>query len=784
MNIIFEYLEVQNFKSIGECITFNYKDFSGLNFIIGTNLDQPGSKNGSGKSVLTVDALVFALFGRTLKNTNNSYIQNRYCSKKLETFSKITFSVDNVRYRSESYIKNSSTVKMLLFKENDNEETGWEDLTQCSVIKTRQYIQEHILNCTFDIFKTAIIIAASDCLNFYEGMNKNQKRLYIENMFNLNCFGDMYAFAKSDLNDIKKEISYSNNEIINITENLSGLKLKSDKHNEEINNSLDELKAKIVSNAEKYKKLSANLDRLVQSLNNYENIDVEYNICIGNLKETTDKLHKVEHDCTKASCKIESLKNAISDFNKLKAMACEDNILDLKNKYDTANKEYNNLLEKYSLLNKDLNNFSNIEELLKNINSQILERNTVINNLNSELLDIKSKVTAIQTAKQEVDDIKTVLCKDCTDKINIKFDYNTKEKAIKKLNEKISLLTDNINKNNIIINDLNIQSADTSNKLKEKQKLISDINILKNDIKYKLNEVNKLKSDYEKIENKANSINNTFDCTKKEQTIKLLEQFIIDKNTEKTNFLNIIKELNIKINNFETLLKNKNDVVSNISLIKSDIKYIKADIINLKKSYTDTQLKTTNNPFIDLINDTENKLSDEQNKIKDLNDNALHIEILKDIFSENGVKKHIIKNLVSVLNSLIQKYLSEIGAEFLVCFDETFEFKFITLNGECEYSNFSAGEKQRIQIATMLAFRDLILNGKINSNILIIDEMLDQAVDSIAIKKITNILQRKSIELNQATFVISHRSEITEDNIFNHIIEVIKENGISTINVI
>ena len=45
-------------------------------------------------------------------------------------------------------------------------------------------------------------------------------------------------------------------------------------------------------------------------------------------------------------------------------------------------------------------------------------------------------------------------------------------------------------------------------------------------------------------------------------------------------------------------------------------------------------------------------------------------------------------------------------------FDESFDFKFITLNGECEYSSFSAGERQRIQIATILAFRDLILNGK------------------------------------------------------------------------
>ena len=52
MNIIFETLEVQNFKSIGDLVILNYGDFAGLNFVIGNNLDNPGSKNGCGKSVV------------------------------------------------------------------------------------------------------------------------------------------------------------------------------------------------------------------------------------------------------------------------------------------------------------------------------------------------------------------------------------------------------------------------------------------------------------------------------------------------------------------------------------------------------------------------------------------------------------------------------------------------------------------------------------------------------------------------------------------------------------
>jgi hypothetical protein len=72
MNIEFEKIEVQNFKSIGEMISFDYREFKGLNFVYGKNLDMPNAKNGSGKTNLLIDALMFALIGKTLKNTNNN----------------------------------------------------------------------------------------------------------------------------------------------------------------------------------------------------------------------------------------------------------------------------------------------------------------------------------------------------------------------------------------------------------------------------------------------------------------------------------------------------------------------------------------------------------------------------------------------------------------------------------------------------------------------------------------------------------------------------------------
>lgn len=123
-----------------------------------------------------------------MKNTNNKYIPNRYCDSKLKSYVKLHFSVDGVKYTSECFCKPKFGTVGMELKVFNTETQEWDDITQASVIKTRQYIQENILGCSFDLFKTAIVVSASDCMNFYENMGKQAKRNFIENIFNLNCF--------------------------------------------------------------------------------------------------------------------------------------------------------------------------------------------------------------------------------------------------------------------------------------------------------------------------------------------------------------------------------------------------------------------------------------------------------------------------------------------------------------------------------------------------------------------------------------------------------------------
>ena len=493
---------------------------------------------------------------------------------------------------------------MELLKYN-SEINDWEDITQSSVIKTRQYIQDNILGCSFDLFKTAIVVSASDSMNFYENMGKQAKRNFIENIFNLNCFGIMFADIKSDLNSLKKEITYLNNEILKTAQRAESLSHK------------------------------------------YEDFDKKLSTDIQSLKE-----------------------EMLAKYNELTGY---------KNTINT--------------LKAELATYDELSETYSNIKLKVKKLNAGIKTVESEILEIKYNIKSINQVLSEIKKLKAGLCETCTELFNSRYEFDKKTQEIESLNAELEVKNGNLEKLNTALETyqteeetVSTQLSDLSAKKHEEDRLIYKVQMLTDDIK-------KLKVEYDKLSNDAS-------------------------------------------NPFKELLEKSQDELS--------------------------QLKTQ---MINYVN------------------NSKHLELLRDACSENGVKRFIIKDIVKLLNSLIQKYLNEIGAEYLVYFDESFEFKFITVNGECEFSNFSTGERQRIQIATLLAFRDLILNGKINSNIFVIDEFLDSGIDAIAIKNILNILAKKSIESNQNIFIISHRQETTESVIFNHIIEVIKENGISTLKI-
>lgn len=203
----------------------------------------------------------------------------------------------------------------------------------------------------------------------------------------------------------------------------------------------------------------------------------------------------------------------------------------------------------------------------------------------------------------------------------------------------------------------------------------------------------------------------------------------------------------------------------------TEIKSIESKIIEEKASQP---------PFDEMINTTKTKHESVNTRLKDYYKKKAMYDIIITTVGEEGAKKYLIKDLADVLNGLVQKYVQEMGGEYTCVFDESFDVKFLTTTGECEYSSFSMGERQRINLAVMMAFQDL-QSTNLEPSISVFDEVLDHGVDTYGFKAAINILKRRALDRKQTVFVISHREAATDEGLFHNVIEVEKKASMTRI---
>lgn len=196
------------------------------------------------------------------------------------------------------------------------------------------------------------------------------------------------------------------------------------------------------------------------------------------------------------------------------------------------------------------------------------------------------------------------------------------------------------------------------------------------------------------------------------------------------------------------------------------------------------RLRDEANPYTSLVDKCNNDISHETKKVSSIEASMKYLSFAESIVSQETIRKFIIKDLVVLLNNKVKTYLTKLGANYYVKFDEDMDYEFVTPTGTCEWGNFSAGEKTRIMIATSFAFRDFmsIRNG-LSSSILVLDEYFDSAIDSICIESILALLNDFSKSQHQDIFIITHRQEVSPDT-FDRTLLVEKTNNMSTIKVI
>lgn len=230
-----------------------------------------------------------------------------------------------------------------------------------------------------------------------------------------------------------------------------------------------------------------------------------------------------------------------------------------------------------------------------------------------------------------------------------------------------------------------------------------------------------------------------------------------------------ITEANSKI---RTLTEAFNKANRELILLESRISSMNSDI---KKTESET------NPFVDLYKTNRANIDAENDALAKIEAKYKYLKFAEGIVSQETLRKFIIADLIGLLNNKIKMYLTKMGSRYTVVFDSDMNYKFVTTGGECQFGNFSGGEKYRIMIATSFAFRDFmsIRNG-LNTNILVCDEFFDSAISSACLRHITDILKGYVDDYKQNVYIITQRQEL-EPSMIDNLIQVVKQNDISRI---
>src|SRR5690606_11273816 len=150
------------------------------------------------------------------------------------------------------------------------------------------------------------------------------------------------------------------------------------------------------------------------------------------------------------------------------------------------------------------------------------------------------------------------------------------------------------------------------------------------------------------------------------------------------------------------------------------------------------------------------------------------------LLKDGGIKAKIIKQYIPIMNKMINKYLAQM--DFFVQFELDENFNATTksrFRDDFSYQNFSEGEKLRIDLAILFAWRAIAkMRNSAATNLLIMDEVLDGALDANGMDEFLTIIQEANKDSN--VFVISHRGDQLFDK-FHSVIKFEKQGNFSRI---
>lgn len=314
------------------------------------------------------------------------------------------------------------------------------------------------------------------------------------------------------------------------------------------------------------------------------------------------------------------------------------------------------------------------------------------------------------------------------------------------------------------------------------------------EVKEKLNKFILLEKSIEdnrkKIRKEIEFLENNDNCPTCKQGID--ENHKKEHNKERTDKISELEQglwdLDLKVKDYNDRLEEISVIQSEIQTIQNEIAVLQSEVISNQKYVKKIEQEITalqqesedSTNYEEKLKESEKKLQSYETNREELTDTEFYYDTAMKVLTDSGIRTRVIRQFLPIMNKLINKYLASM--EFFVDFHLDEEFKETIksrFRDEFKYANFSEGEKMRIDLALLFTWRSIAkLRNSVNTNILVLDEIMDSSLDEAGTEEFLNII--RNLTENQNTFVISHKGEILYEK-FDNVIRFKKDKNFSTI---
>jgi DNA repair exonuclease SbcCD ATPase subunit len=363
-NITFNKISIKNFLSVGtQPVVVDFK--RGLHIITGVNRDKEDRRNGVGKSTIA-DAVYFSVFGETLRDLKKENIINNVNKKTCEVVLDASITVADKKEDIQIF-RTLEPSKCFIY-------VNGEDRTRDSIANTNEFIMNK-LNCTPEVFQNCVIMTINNTIPFM-AKKKQEKRKFIEDIFNLSIFGDMLNILKTDVSDTKKAYDI---EVTRYDESQKTI-LSLNKQKEDSSSERTRKKEKYLNRQENNAKEIKEISKLLKAFEiaDIESLKKELDEQELNVEKVDKRIQDIRHTISEKKTLINQASKKIISIGTDKSVCptCLRDIKDvdrdhIKNEIKIIEKEIEEYNASIQRITKDDNQLVTLQDKLKNKIQQI-----------------------------------------------------------------------------------------------------------------------------------------------------------------------------------------------------------------------------------------------------------------------------------------------------------------------------------------------------------------------------------------------------------------------------